>query len=568
MSEAVLIFTFSPIQPFIREARRTADLFVASNILVRLAQAAGEAIKNHGILVYPEIIDDDVPNKIVALVPWEKVRIVAEEGERVLLHEWDRIANTARSKLEKMKPSPDKAWHEIWERQTAHHWEVYWSAANVAGRAYPEAYKEAERALAGVKRTRIFKATEEHELKDSLSGRREALHTANLNARKYWTEVGQDTRAAKKLRPEGRERLDSIGATKRFCELAKENFSSTSTIASTVFLPKAHPFLGDYRQAVGKLLGEHLYSVTQDDIWPYDGDLLFVETLTQHRLEDSYGVRAQLSQDLLQMAQQKLREVYKKTNSRPSPYYGLIVLDGDDMGKKIDECLKKENPIEAHRAFSKRLGEFSEQVQTIAKNHSSQVVYCGGDDVLALAPLSQAFSLIQTLSEKFKEITGCTASAGVAVVHHLYPLGEAMQAAREAEKLAKQVPGKASVCVKVLKRSGTTTVVRSRWAEFNRFFNKTICLFTEENEQKAPLAGRFAYDLMQSVYALPEVDEKLEAELKRLIKRHRNAQHPEAPAPQEWAKNLQDWAAKMPSTSFELGNWLVLARFIAKGGNE
>ncbi|MDH7578754.1 MAG: type III-B CRISPR-associated protein Cas10/Cmr2 [Bacillota bacterium] len=571
MLDAVLIFAFSPIQPFIAEARRTTDLFVASKILVQLAHKAGKAIGNHGTLVYPAALEGDVPNKIVALVPWEKVKVAAEEGKGSLLREWERIANTAKHALEKMGPPPDEVWYEIWERQTSRLWEVYWSAANLTGRSYAGAYKEADRVLAGVKRTRAFEAAEECGLKDSLSGRREALHTGRLNAKEYWTEVGKHTGAAK-LRLEGRgERLDSIGATKRFCELAQaaRGFPSTSTIASTDFLSKARPFLADYRQAIEKLLGNHLYLVPQDSDWPYDGDLLFIETLSQGRLQDSYGVKVQLSQELIQEARKKLREIYKKAESKPSPYYGLIVLDGDNIGKKIDECLKENNPEEAHRNFSNRLGEFSSQVRIIVEEkHHSHVVYNSGDDVVALAPLSQALPLAQILSEKFKEVTGGTASAGIAIAHHLYPLGTVTQAARDAEQAAKQIKEKASICVKVLKRSGVITEMRSPWENFNQLFFRIIGLFREEGSWKPLLAGKFPYDVAQAAHVFPEADEKFWAELKRLIKRHRNSQHPEAPDPKEWAENLQTWAAKLPLKSGELGNWLVLARFIAQGGIE
>jgi len=570
MSEAVLIFTFSPIQSFITEARRTADLFVASQILVKLAQSAGEALKQYGTLVYPEAIEeDDVPNKIMVLLPWEKAQIAAEDGKKALLREWENIAGMAKDELKKIKPFPDDTWDKIWQRQTANLWEVYWSAANLDGRTYAEGYKEAERALAGAKRFRTFEAADEYELKDSLSGRREALHTASFNAKEYWTQIYNDIAAAKKLHPEGRERLDAIGATKRFCKLARNNFPSTSTIASTDFLNKARPYLADYRQVVEKQLGNHLYFVRQDNDWPYDGDLLFIETLTQHRLENSYGVKG-LSSVQLQEAQEKLHEVYKTAKSKPSPYYALIVLDGDDMGKKIDECLKLENPQESHRNFSIKLREFSSKVPDIIKNHSSRVVYNGGDDVVALAPLMQAFPLVQLLSNKFAEATtGCTASVGIAIVHHLYPLGKAVQAARDAEREAKQVPDKASVCVKVLKRSGTTLTVRSRWQDFNSYFSKVTEFFKKDkDDQESPLAGKFAYDIVQSAITFPASDEMFKAELTRLLKRHRNKEHPMAPNPQEWGEKLQVWSANLPEAYKELGNWLILARFIAKGGSE
>ncbi len=571
MNEAVLIFTFSPIQPFIAEARRTADLFAASQILVKLAQAAGKALTAYGTLVYPAALGEDMPNKIVLMLPWEEAKTAAQKGEQALLDEWGRIAHTARRELESKNPVPDSAWQKIWQRQIDCHWEIYWSAANLAGRSYAEAYREAERALAGTKRTRKFTAVEEHALKDSLSGRREALHTGVTDAKEYWGKVAQDSAAAKKLRPYGRERLDAIGAVKRFGELSQKSFPSTSTIAAGDFLDRARPYLALYRRAVEELLGGHLYSVGRDVAgpeWPYDGDLLFLETLTQHRLEDSYGVSAPLPKNLLREAQEKLRQVYQKVSSKPSPYYALIVLDGDDMGKKIDGCLGEKDPQEAHRDFSKRLREFSGQVSALVGEHRGHVVYGGGDDVVALTPLKQAFPLAKALSERFYQVTACSASAGIAVAHHLYPLGAAMQAAREAERTAKQVPEKASVCVKVLKRSGTTLTVCSRFEEFNRFFDEVCAWFAEKEGQRAPLAGKFAYDLVQAAAVLSEVDDMFKAELTRLFKRHRNPRHPALPEPQKWVVNLFNWAERLPQKSLELGHWLVLARFVGRGGSE
>ncbi len=46
MTKAVLIFTFSPVQSFIAEARRSEDLFNGSAILSRLAWAQGRQLKN------------------------------------------------------------------------------------------------------------------------------------------------------------------------------------------------------------------------------------------------------------------------------------------------------------------------------------------------------------------------------------------------------------------------------------------------------------------------------------------------------------------------------------------
>lgn len=582
MPDAVLIFTFSPVQPFIAEARRAADLFVASNIIVKLARAAAKVIKNYGSLVYPSAPDGDVPNKIVALAPWEKIKAVAKEGEKGLLCEWEQITNTAKNEIKGRGPVPDKLWQEIWERQTSHLWEIYWSAASLANRTYAEAYKEADRALAGVKRTRIFEAAEEQGLKDSLSGRREALHTKERGARAYWKEIGQHVGAAK-LRPNGRERLDALGATKRFCELAAKSFPSTSTIASTDFLIKARDYLSDYRQAIENLLGNHLYSVRKDDKWPYDkwpydGDLLFMETLSQNRLEDSYGIRPQeLMEESIRKARQELGQVYKKLNAVPSPYYSLIVLDGDSMGERIDGCLKEEDPKEAHRNLSERLLEFSKSIgQPVEEKYTGYLIYNGGDDVMVLAPLSQTLNSVHFLSKEFKKITGGTASAGVAVAHHLYPLDAVLRAARAAEQKAKKVTDKAAVCVRVMKRSGEKFDVCSPWKAMGDNFDRLVMFFKENM-----LPSRFAYEAMeQSQVVNPLEDSKIRnAVLKRLVKRHKTNKLAE---PDQLVNQLDQWAAdldeylpkeeqngcKIPQGFVELSRWLVLARFVAQGGSE
>jgi CRISPR-associated protein Cmr2 len=449
----------------------------------------------------------------------------------------------------------------MWARQVSHLWEIYWAAASMDGRSYRDAYNEASRAVDAAKRTRMFETVEERGIKDTLSGCREALHTSRANAKEYWTEIWEQVGAAK-LRPEGRERLDTIGAVKRFSDLAEKHFPSTSTVASTDFLERARGQLADYRDSVENLLGASCYRVQEHSDWPYDGDLLFMETLTPQRLESSYGLTAP-DPGWLQMAQDTLREVYQQVKPRPSPYYAIIALDGDDMGKWVNKCLTEAD----HTELSRKLTVFADRMKPVVKEHQGSLIYNGGDDVLALAPLSSAFPLARALAVSFKEATGGTASAGIAIVHYLYPLGAALQAARAAERQAKQVEGKNAVCVHSLKRSGEPLEIRSPWESVGGVFAEMIRLF-QGDTQGEPLSSKFAYEVLHAAYVLPEADEKYRAELRRLLTRHRNAKHPEAPRPDEWAERLGAWAAALPGQSEELGRWLVFARFVAQGGCE
>lgn len=86
MTNAVLIFTFSPVQSFIAEARRSEDLFNGSAILSRLAKAAGESLKSAGELIYPaQLKENDSPNVLVLRVPAEKAEDAARTAQKALL---------------------------------------------------------------------------------------------------------------------------------------------------------------------------------------------------------------------------------------------------------------------------------------------------------------------------------------------------------------------------------------------------------------------------------------------------------------------------------------------------
>ncbi|MBI4494107.1 MAG: type III-B CRISPR-associated protein Cas10/Cmr2 [Chloroflexi bacterium] len=591
-AQAVLIFTFGPVQSFIAEARRASDLFAASRILVALATAAARAVRRGGgALVYPAAVSaasdapnkpecegdgpqpehaavsaaSDAPNKLVAVVPREQARACARAAEQALLAEWQRLAGEARQAFRQAcAPSApvDHVWQQIWERQTASPWEVFWAAAGRDGRSYADAYREASRALEATKRTRAFDALDEPGPKDTLSGRREALHTAGTDARAYWQAAAEATTPAR-LRPRGRERLDALGLARRFSPFAEPGrFPSTSTVASADFLDRARPHLAGYRQAVEALLGRHLYRARNDPDWPYDGDLLYLDTLADGRLEDSYHL-ARPDRDALRQAQAALSGLYDRARARPSPYYAAIVLDGDDMGKRLNKCLAEPDPRAAHHQLSLRLAQFSDQVPSLVASEHACLVYNGGDDVLLLAPLARALPTARALAQAFAATTGGSASAGIAVAHHLYPLDATLRAAREAETHAKQVPGKAAVCVRVLRRSGETTEARGPWAAVGEPFGQLVKLFADD-----ALASRFAYDAAGAAYAFPQAGAAFAAELKRLLARHRAARHPDAPVPAQWAERLHAWATHLPEGTEGLGRWLVLARFVAQGGGE
>jgi CRISPR-associated protein Cmr2 len=572
MNEAILIFSLGPVQGFIAEARRVGDLDAGSEALKRLSRAAGRAIQDQGgTLIYPAHLEEDVPNKLVARAPDKRVEAIAETAQEAVQEEWREHANAARRALAKYDPPPDDFWEAIWERQTTTFWETYWAAAPLDG-GYEAAYDKANRAFDATKRTRVFPKVEEQDLKDSLSGQRSALRTADLRADEYWAQVAASSEVTQaQLRPQGRERLDALGAVKRWGGLADKS-PSVSHVAATDFLTAAQEHskeLKAYRSTIENLMHNRLYRVSDDPVWPYDGDLFFEETLTENRLADSYGL-TQPQPGLLEAARETLTKTLYPVVGHPSHYYAVIVFDGDGVGKMVSKCETEAT----HRAFSQRLLDFAKTARGLILEQAAHPVYVGGDDVLALSPLSKALPLAQTLAEQFKSTVKGTASAGVALAHHLHPLDATLIAARAAEGRAKNIEGKASVCVRTLRRSGEQFDVRSRWDNLGDF-ELLISFFRD-----GALSSKLPYAVAESAYAFSDPSAAFEAELKRLLKRHCDPKKWSENEATEWAARLRTWAEGLPgpakqqaadplqktSHAEELARWLALARFLAQGG--
>jgi response regulator of citrate/malate metabolism len=126
----------------------------------------------------------------------------------------------------------------------------------------------------------------------------------------------------------------------------------------------------------------------------------------------------------------------------------------------------------------------------------------------------------------------------------------------------------------------------SPWDAIGGTFEALITLFQEEQ-----LSTTLPYRVFEASYGLPEAGEMFQAELKRQLERHKG---PKA-CPDEgrgkgldasaWAERLNQWARKIQekrspteeatsaeithTTTENLAQWLILARFIAqRGGGE
>lgn len=216
--------------------------------------------------------------------------------------------------------------------------------------------------------------------------------------------------------------------------------------------------------------------------------------------------------------------------SKPESYYAILMMDGDSIGEwlslrddrfnrtyesswhsKIKERLAeaaKENPdlrdyIQSkrlaspsrHMAISETLSTFSTTVSRymIEQQAAGQLIYSGGDDVLAFLPIGDLLSCIENLRYSFSgtlpklsismdkltksgelfvndgwlmlprangyrglaQMLGdrATASVGAIIAHKSTPLALVIRRAREAEALAKS-SGRNRFVIRIMKRSG------------------------------------------------------------------------------------------------------------------
>ena len=215
-----------------------------------------------------------------------------------------------------------------------------------------------------------------------------------------------------------------------------------------------------------------------------------------------------------------------KPESYKNSYYAILLMDGDRMGRWIggeyapeiseviaeplrkailssdlpakmkDYILKRKTVQPAyHRTVSRTLNIFSSLVQLVVEKHGGELVYSGGDDVLAFLP---AVSVLECADEirrmysgtgnveldspegklQFKDevlwISGkphsammglkATMSAGIAVVNKKFPLSQALRIARESEHIAKDGFGRDSFVVSIVRRSGQISRNGSKWS--------------------------------------------------------------------------------------------------------
>lgn len=489
MQSYLFLATIGPVQEFIATARRSRDLWYGSYLLSELARAAAEVILAppfSGRLIFPAPSGNDpaqlnahaVANRILAELPGDQAPDSLGARVSTALHQ--RIValrDTAFANIEWSAERPDL--RDLALRQVEELIEVAWVSAPVTG-TYATARELVENLMAAQKATRTFGPSPAplslQQPKSSLDGVRESVIPEELYPARGASRERRHQQAEqfyRRYRAGRAERLSGVDLLKRHGPALRgeADFPSTSHFAALPFLDReaaASPafgaalerYLTGLRAAGGRpevLDGRFRRPLTGD----FDASILFEERLAE-----------ELDRADLDAARGHLAEFFAATTDgrRPEPYYALLHADGDNMGQAIDA----QATAEQHRALSRVLDGFAERVRAIVEEqHGGALVYSGGDDVLAFLPLHTVLGCARALSDEFRAAMASysgsdnrspTLSVGVAVVHHIEPLADALNLAREAERLAKDLEGKDALAITISKRSGADRSIRGHWA--------------------------------------------------------------------------------------------------------
>ncbi|KAB2903551.1 MAG: type III-B CRISPR-associated protein Cas10/Cmr2 [Anaerolineae bacterium] len=257
-------------------------------------------------------------------------------------------------------------------------------------------------------------------------------------------------------------------------------------------------------------------------------------------------------------------------NDRPL-YLAVLHMDGDRMGKWLSDM----QTTEEHREFSRQLAEFAEitvphiiqeQVKKPPKNQrgTGALVYAGGDDVLALLPLWAALRCSDAIRRAFEDQIDGTMSAGIAITPHKLPLDGALEEARTAaEKRAKKHYGRNAICIR--QNTGQIREAGANWDIAQLMLDIQFC-FEEDY-----LSGKLGYDLLTVSHELaiestvPSL--AISHEALRLLKR-RTKEGLDGDIKNKIADLARDFDRLGNSEIVgwqSLANWVILARFLAKG---
>ncbi len=493
-------FTLGPVQSFVGQARRTKDFWAGSFLLSWLSGVAMVSVeKQGGSILFPQADPDfikaikngaengpkqgTIPNRFKAEVGsgFDRNAVCAEVQQA-----WKELADQIyKEEIAAHILTDTKA---IWDRQVAHFWDMSWVLTTE---------KNDHSGLDRRKNWRSQCLPEEPGLKCSLMGDWQELSGIigvgskdREEREQFWKQfspkLGLDSieheclcaMAYIKRRfnvsfnanfsvelngwqahgwaiPQSVPSVPRLAAAHWYATvLGKEHEHGKASSRWQCFFNEAYTLSGLPEKGAAITCIENI-AVEKPDYKYLDGNVFFEDALNNANIfknqNQAQKVRALLT-DLT------------RDHGKPSPFYAILAMDGDHLGKQMS-AENKQDPI------TKGLAVFTNAVPGLVREQNGFLIYAGGDDVLALTPLEDALACAKAIQKCYQkcfankpEIT-TSISAAIIYTHITTPLANILHDAHALlDKIAKDGAGRDAFAVRVVKGSGQVMQWAKKWA--------------------------------------------------------------------------------------------------------
>ena len=524
MAERILHVSVGPVQGFVAQARRTRDLWAGSFLLSWLAgQLMAAVLRRGGRVVFPwvgtEPIPDDpmlaailgrlrpgdqhprigtLPNRFKAEVTEAfDPEASADEARR----KWRELADAVWQRFVADAASQGRDTRGIWDRQIDGFWDIQWVMDIEPGDGGDATWLDRRKNWrfhwpppeGGDHCTTMGDWQELSGFVRSRERRRQNAFWGALRRRTGRLDLREDERLCavalvKRLFPKlgGQEAERVIG-----WRIGAVNWPSTAYMAAVPWLahladdPTRRAALNGYvetvRDVVGsdtfaKLCGERATRLPELEPLGQGADLdgnLFLGAALENRratpLNDDEPTESGAEEDsdaaLRKRLSKALEDLVEEAGGPAEPFYALLLMDGDWLGKQLRE--------HGEQTVSGALARFVGHVPDTVREYNGVTVYAGGDDVLAMLPIDRAIECATALRESYGaaftdhgpgggEAMGKQATASCAIVfaHYRNPLRDVLALAHgELDDTAKAGNGRDSLALAVMLAGG----VNQRW---------------------------------------------------------------------------------------------------------
>ena len=407
-------------------------------------------------------------------------RTVADAAEESLKKAWLRVCEAVWKEYVEEAASFGNGTEEIWNRQTDAFWDVTWTAEPREKRGGPLARRKHWRSHPPPDEPGD-KCTVMHDLQE-LSGFVRARDREQQD--RFWKHIRA---GISDLDLRDNERLCAVALVKRLFprvaekalawEVDASNWPSTVYVGAVPWIrrvAKAAPELAKaYAQAVAHVAQDNIFPMQQPSFeglnvagaggFPkLDANYMHHNFVLDERL-------CPLKEDVdRQRLACMLRSIHDTKDDEgqlgaPPTFYALLLADGDRLGKLVSEA--------GGGNVSEALARFTDEVPEISHDHDGVAIYAGGDDVLAMLPVSHALECAEAVSKAYRaafadtKASGkATLSAAVVFAHVRMPLSHVVREAHGLlDDVAKDGNGRNSLAVGVYKPSGCHCQWVSSW---------------------------------------------------------------------------------------------------------